>query len=157
MHVNAYAFDIRSGQYAHTDPDSAAHRYPLDPTGVAVTEFTLWLDSEYLIIERDGEQGRDARFKRVFQVNPSHVDSNGYLVKTDVLDLLAIPDPHDLSGAGTATFTFSFETTEALVVVDDSTIGIINDNNYPFGRGRHTDTGEPDDSEFILVRLRRVR
>jgi hypothetical protein len=38
---------------------------------------------------------------------------------------------------------------------DDSTIGLINDNNYPFGLGRHIELGEPDDSEFILVRVRR--
>jgi hypothetical protein len=75
-------------------------------------------------------------------------------VKTEVVDLLDIPDPRDLGGSGTGRFTFPFETTEALVVIDDSTIGVINDNNYPFGLGRHVDTGEPDDSEFILVRVR---
>ncbi len=32
---------------------------------------------------------------------------------------------------------------------------LINDNNYPFGLGRHVATGELDDNEFILLRVRR--
>ena len=76
-------------------------------------------------------------------------------MKTEILDLLDIPDPYDVGGSGTGRFTFPFETTEALVVLDDSTIGMINDNNYPFGLVRRVEEGEPDDSEFILIRLRR--
>jgi len=154
--VNVYSFDIRTRAYAHIEADSATYRYPLDPAGLAVPEFTAWRDDDYLVIERDGAQGPEAKFKRVFSVNPFALDSDGYLVKTQVLDLLDISDPHDIGESGSGSFSFPFETTEALVVVDDSTIGMINDNNYPFGRGRHTDTGEPDDSEFILVRIRGV-
>lgn len=40
-----------------------------------------------------------------------------------------------------------------LVVLNESTIGVLNDNNYPFGLGRHAKTGEPDDNEFILLRI----
>jgi glycerophosphoryl diester phosphodiesterase len=40
-----------------------------------------------------------------------------------------------------------------VVVIDANTIGVINDNNYPFSLGRHLGTGQPDDSEFILIRL----
>jgi len=134
----------------------APYRYPLDPAGLAVPELTAWRDDDYLVIERDGAQGPEAKFKKVFAVNLFALDSDGYLVKTEVLDLLDIPDPHDIGESGSGSFSFPFETTEALVVVDDSTIGLIDDNNYPFGRGRHTDTGEPDDSEFILVRIREV-
>ncbi len=41
-----------------------------------------------------------------------------------------------------------------LVGIGDRTVGVTNDNNYPFSVGRHAETtGEPDDNEFILVRL----
>ncbi len=43
------------------------------------------------------------------------------------------------------------------MVLDERTLGIINDNNYPFGLGRHTATGQPDDNEFILIRLEPLR
>ena len=66
-------------------------------------------------------------------------------------------DPEDISGSGTGRFAFPYETTEALVVLDVGVVGIINDNNYPFGLGRHTATGQPDDSEFILIRLGPLR
>jgi len=152
--LNAYTLDVSAGRYTHRDPDSTTYRYPLDPLGISVPEFTWWTRSDYLVIERDGDQGPAARLKVVFRINPDDIDANGLLVKSLVVDLLDIPDPHDLGGTGTGQFTFPFETTEAVVVVDDSTIGIINDNNYPFGLGRHIATGEPDDNEFILLRLR---
>jgi len=155
--LNVYRFDLAAGRYVHGKFDGAVFRYPLDSAAVSVAEFTHWSGDDFLTIERDDGQGTTARFKRVFRVNPSQIDVEGLLRKTVIVDLLGIPDLHDLGGGGTGAFTFPFETTEALVVVDDSTIGIINDNNYPFSVGRHVDTGEPDDSEFILLRVRRGR
>lgn len=154
--VNAYAFSLATGRYRHNDAEGYAFRYPLDPRGIAVPELTHWTGEHYLAIERDGGQGEDARFKKLFLVDLSGSSRTGLLEKTEIVDLLAIPDRHDIGGSGTGTFTFPFETTEAMVVIDDSTIGIINDNNYPFGLGRHLESGEPDDSEFILLRLRHI-
>ena len=31
------------------------------------------------------------------------------------------------------------------------TLGVINDNNFPFSRGRHLGTGAADDSELIVI------
>ena len=155
--LNVYGFELSTGRYRQLDPDSAEYRYPLNPAGVAVPEITVWSSDDYLVIERDGGQGPTAEFKRVFLISASDLDPDGFLIKTEIVDLLNIPDPHNLGGSGTGTFTFPFETTEALVVIDDSTIGIINDNNYPFGLGRHVEAGEPDDNEFILLRVRRPR
>jgi len=42
---------------------------------------------------------------------------------------------------------------EDVVVLGPRTIGVINDNNYPFSIGRHVGTGDPDDNEFIVIRL----
>ncbi len=155
--LNVYGFQLSTRTYSHVVADSAAYRYPLSREGNAVPELTVWSGDDYLVIERDGGQGPTAEFKRIFLFNRLHVDSDGLVVKTEIADLLVIPDPHNLGGSGTGMFSFPFETTEALVVMDDSTIGLINDNNYPFGLGRHAEVGEPDDSEFILLRVRRRR
>nr|BFE85201.1 hypothetical protein GCM10020093_078020 [Planobispora longispora] len=37
------------------------------------------------------------------------------------------------------------------MILDDRTLGILDDNNFPFSSGRTA--GEPDDNEFITVRL----
>ena len=42
---------------------------------------------------------------------------------------------------------------QRLAVLNENTLGVLNDNNYPFGLGRHAKTGEPDDNEFILLRI----
>ncbi|XYH95796.1 hypothetical protein ACMHYB_49720 [Sorangium sp. So ce1128] len=36
-------------------------------------------------------------------------------------------------------------------MLGDRRIGVLNDNNFPFGQGRHLGTKLPDDSEFIVV------
>ena len=71
-----------------------------------------------------------------------------------MLDLLNISDPDNVAGLGEV-FTFPFVTTEALAVLDDRTIVLCNDNNYPFSVGRHVEEGLPDDNEFILIRFDR--
>ena len=37
------------------------------------------------------------------------------------------------------------------MILDDRTLGVLNDNNFPFSSGRTP--GKPDDDEFITVRL----
>jgi hypothetical protein len=42
------------------------------------------------------------------------------------------------------------------VILDDRTLGVLNDNNLPLSSGRNP--GRPDDNEFITIRLdRRLR
>ncbi len=51
-------------------------------------------------------------------------------------------------------YSFPYVTPECLVVIDDRTLLVANDNNYPMSVGRRPpDT--PDDNEFILLRLPR--
>ena len=128
----------------------------MDPAAVGVPEITVLDGGGFLVIERDGGQGPTARFKKVFFVKLDELDTEGFLIKTEVLDLLDIADPDDISGTGTGRFTFPYETTEALAVLDTGVVAIVNDNNYPFGLGRHVDSGQPDDSEFILLYLGRL-
>jgi hypothetical protein len=64
-----------------------------------------------------------------------------------------IKDPHDLNKDGDDHFSFPFWTIEGLVVVDATTLGVVNDNNYPFGQARDTSETKPDDNEFILIKV----
>jgi glycerophosphoryl diester phosphodiesterase len=155
--LNVYAFDLAEGRYTTTDPDSATYRYRLDAQAISVAEITARSGNDFLVIERDGEQGPSANFKRVFLMNRLGIDAAGVVEKIQLIDLLDIADPHDLTRSGTGHLRFDFETVEALVIVDDSTVGLINDNNYPLGRARLEQTGAPDPTEFILVRIRRPR
>jgi hypothetical protein len=46
---------------------------------------------------------------------------------------------------------FPFVTIEDVVILDDRSLGVLNDNNFPFSAGRSPDT--PDNNEFIVIRL----
>lgn len=76
------------------------------------------------------------------------------------VDLLKIDDPHGISapselgdvGLGKE-FAFPFVTIEDVLFFDEKHIGVLNDNNYPFSIGRHAGSGQPDDNEFIVLKL----
>ncbi|MGB5595448.1 MAG: PEP-CTERM sorting domain-containing protein, partial [Crocosphaera sp.] len=59
--------------------------------------------------------------------------------------------PNNIGGNGTTDgiFTFPFVTIEAIFPIDDNTLLITNDNNFPFSVGRTP--GQADNNEFILV------
>jgi hypothetical protein len=122
-------------------------------SGQAIGDFTAVADRAFLVIERDGWQGAAALFKKIFLVRLDEVDADGYLVKHEVVDLLDVADPDDIGGTGTGVFTFPFVTIESVIPLSANRIVVVNDNNYPFSSGRTP--GQPDDNEFIEVRLRR--
>jgi glycerophosphoryl diester phosphodiesterase len=148
------------------DPDDALRIYKFDATtseytglvgfyqtsvpGHAIGDFTPINDSEFLVIERDGKQGDEAEFKKIFKVDISNIDENGYVEKSEVVDLLNIQDPNDLNNDGETAFTFPFVTIEDVLVINENTILVANDNNYPFSTGR--DEGI-DNNEVILLEL----
>ena len=125
--------------------------YRLDTAGFSIGDLTAVSDRALLVIERDQNQGATAAFKKIFLVDLDKVDSAGFLVKREVADLLNLADPDDIGGTGTGVFTFPFVTIESVIPLGRRTLGVLNDNNYPFSSGRTP--GEPDDNEFILIRL----
>jgi alkaline phosphatase len=144
-------FDIASRQYT----DEKLY-YRLDNPANAIGDLAVINDNEYLVIERDGGQGASAKFKRIYKIDLSKTDSNGYVVKEEVADLLNIQDPNDLNGDGKTTFDFPFVTIENVLVVDKNTILVANDNNYPFSTGRPgNDPQNPviDNNEILLLKL----
>ncbi|MFQ5583092.1 MAG: esterase-like activity of phytase family protein [Calditrichia bacterium] len=147
--LNIYRFNPAKGEYTGLLP---YRKYMLDTQAEAVTELIALTPEKFMVIERDGKEGPEAEFKKIFLIDFSQVDGEGYLIKQELVDLLKIPDPQNIGGMGHF-FTFPFETTEAFCLPDEFTIAVINDNNYPFSVGRHVDSGKPDDSEIILIRF----
>ena len=115
-------------------------------------------DTKLAIVERDNFEGPEAAFKKVFVVDiEDHED--GVLRKSELFDLLQIPDPVsltiDVEGArAEGTFAMPFVTIEGIARLDDHTLLLCNDNNYPGSVGRHVLEGQPDDNEIILLHLR---
>jgi glycerophosphoryl diester phosphodiesterase len=122
-------------------------RYPVEHSGHGIGELSYWQErGAYLVIERDWRHGSRAAFKRIYTWRPEL----GAAVKEEIVDLLNIRDPH-LIATEDSLFTLPYLTIEAVQPIDDHTILICNDNNYPAVGGRTTD--RRDDTEFILVEV----
>ncbi|WP_292774339.1 esterase-like activity of phytase family protein [Nostoc sp. NMS9] len=144
-------FDLANHEYT----DKKLY-YRLDNPSNSIGDLAVINDNEYLVIERDNNQGVAAKFKRIYKIDLSKTDSNGYVAKEEVADLLNIQDPNDLNGDGKAAFDFPFQTIENVLVVDKNTILVANDNNYPFSTGRPgNDLQNPviDNNEILLLKL----
>lgn len=144
--LRIYEYDLTSSQWA----EDLIGFYGLDVPNHAIGDFTPINEKEFLVIERDGGQGETAQFKKVFKIDISQVDENGYVQKEELVDLLNIADPNDLNGDGNTTFTFPFVTIEDVLILDEKTLLIANDNNYPFSVGRGPDI---DNNEIIKIEL----
>ena len=145
--LRIYEFDVRSAAFRRF-----VGFYPLDAAGHMIGDFTPANSCEFLIIERDNDQGAAAQFKKIFKVDLCTVDANGFVHKEEVADLLDIHDPGDLNGDGHTTFTFPFVTIENVLMLDGNKVLVANDNNYPFSLGRGPDI---DNSEIIVLKLAR--
>lgn len=149
-------FDIQTKQYT-----GQVFFYRLEDSSHAIGELTAINDQEFLVIERDNRQGdpnnpeftNPAQFKRIYKIDISRLDDEGFVEKQLLVDLLNIPDPNGIGGNGTTdgTFTFPFVTIESVLPVNPRTLLVINDNNYPGSVGRTP--GKADDNEFILIKL----
>ena len=117
-------------------------------------------DQVFLVLERDTGEGLTAEIKRVYRIDLDDLDGRGNLNKTLVCDLMDIDDSGVLTRAEDGAiglgrhYSFPYVTPECLAIIDDHTLLIANDNNYPLSVGRRPpDT--PDANEFILLRLSR--
>ncbi|MBC8163479.1 MAG: esterase-like activity of phytase family protein [Roseiflexaceae bacterium] len=132
--------------------------YPLNAASNAIGELTALSDSEFLVIERDNNQGAAAVDKKIYKVNLGSFNADGTLKKELVVDLMSITDRNGITkpeegsvGLGN-NFSFPFQTIESVFPLDERTLLVIDDNNYPFSSGRRPGRA-PDDSEFILLGL----
>jgi hypothetical protein len=157
-----YAFDPEEGKFLPESGPAPFMYYPLDEAARAVGAFLSLGKGVFLTLERDSKQGTEARIKRIYRVRDDKLDVNGVLQKELLVDLLDIHDPDSLASghfqSNAGRFSFSYKTIESLVVLDDHTLGVINDNNYPFGTGPSSvssdDPGKsPEETVFILLRV----
>lgn len=127
-------------------------RYQLDDPAHAIGEIAVINENEFLVIERDGRQGDEAEFKRIYRIDLTRRDANGVFAKELVVDLLNIADPRFLApSTRDGLFRFPFFTIEAVIVLDANTILVNNDNNFPATGGRGPEVRDP--TEFIWLRL----
>ncbi|MGV0028789.1 glycerophosphodiester phosphodiesterase family protein [Phormidesmis priestleyi] len=143
--LRIYEFDVATKQY-----EGLVGYYKLENPANAIGDFTVVNHNEFLIIERDNNQAAAAQFKRIYKVDFSNQDSNGFVSKELVADLLNIKDPNDLNKDGSTTYTMPFQTIEDVLVIDANTILVANDNNYPFSVGRPPAI---DNNEITLLQL----
>lgn len=143
--LRIYEYDLFENEYT-----GLAGFYGLENPNHAIGDFAVINENEYLVIERDGGQADDAEFKKIFKVDLSQTDENGFVAKEEIVDLLDIADPNDLNNDGSTSFEFPFVTIEDVLVIDEDTILVANDNNYPFSVGRPP---EIDNNEIILLNL----
>ena len=148
--LSIYTFDTDEAGFLNENATTPSYRYRLDAEATAIGDFTLYSKTQGLVIERDSREGAEAVLKKVYKVDFTQIDEQGYLVKNLVADLLRIEDPNDLNQDGMDTFTFPFWTIESLTVEDSTTITIINDNNYPLGSARGT---AGDNTEMVMLEV----
>jgi hypothetical protein len=129
-------------------------------TNVFVTgDMTHIVRDRYLMIERDDFQGPPTgaappRQKKLYLFDLDEVDqATGLLKKRLIVDLLDIADPTDIGGPlvgiPATRFTFPLQSVESLTPVDEFTLLVGLDNNYPGGNGRLP--GTPDGTEIITL------
>jgi hypothetical protein len=138
-------FDLRTQQYT-----GKRYAYQLGAANLAIGDAIAVDKDRFLIIERDGGQGATAVIKRIYVADRRDRDGDGLLDKTLLVDLMNIANPRRLGGFGT-TFTFPFQTIEDVAILDQNTIAVLNDNNFPFSSGRTA--GAADNNEFITIDL----
>lgn len=146
--LRIHEFDVDGERYT-----GRSFMYPLSDAATAIGDMTAIDDTRFLIIERNESSGPAPAvpaFKRLYMVDIAKAANDGTLSKTEIVDLMNVADPDDLNRDGSRIFTFPFVTIENVLVLDRSTILIINDNNYPGGGGRGPTS---DNTEFILIRM----
>jgi hypothetical protein len=126
--------------------------YQLADPALAIGDAVAVDAHRFLVIERDNAQGDAAMVKKIYLADRRDRDHDGRLDKTLIADLLDIANPRGVGGFG-PTFRFPFQTIEDVVILDDRTLGVLNDNNFPVSSGRAP--GRPDNNEFITIRLTR--
>ena len=138
-------YDVRAQRYTGT-----RYAYQLETATNAIGDAIAVDRDRFLIIERDNGQGATAVFKRIYLADKRDRDRDGAMDKTLLVDLMNVANPRRVGGFD-RTFTFPFQTIEDVVILDEKTIAVLNDNNFPFSSGRTA--GKADDNEWIIIAL----
>ncbi|AKJ27389.1 esterase-like activity of phytase family protein [Caldimonas brevitalea] len=142
-------FDLSSEAYTGT-----VYHYPLDAAGVAIGDMTAIDDTRFIVIERNNGTATTPTppFKKLYLVDLAGVPHGGVVRKTELVDLMNVPDPDDLDRDGRRVYTMPYVTIEDVLVLNDHTLLVVNDNNFPYGGGREA---AADNTEFVRISLPR--
>ncbi len=150
-------FDLAARKY--TD-QKWNYRVDEEFPNAVIGDLTAVDNDRFVLIERDDDQGEQARQKKVYLIDLRRVGADGYLEKQLVIDLLRIRDPAGVSlparpgefGVGDP-FSFPLVSVETVEVLDNERLLIANDNNYPGNDARWIARDRPDDTELIIIRV----
>ena len=162
--VRVLEFDVQKAAYT-----GRSFRYQLELAGNNIGDFNMIDKDTAVVIERDNGEGDPAlacngparpdcfnvpaRFKRVYKIDLSSVDAQGFVRKVGFVDLLDIADPKSVARAGGSQgrFTFPHWCIEGVDVVDADHIVVLNDNNLTVSAAR--EFGRNEANEVILLRV----
>jgi hypothetical protein len=151
-----YVFDVRSRRYTGRGPD-----YRVADPSYLVSDFTALDEHRFIALERDNAQGAAARHKRGFVVDLRREQPGGALAKREVVDLLDVADPDQISLPGRPgdiglgdPFAMPYVTIESVLPVGGERLAIVNDTNFG-STGRNPQL--PDPSDFVIVRVPGLR
>ncbi len=143
--LRVYRFDVASSQFT-----GLVGLYLMDKPGHAIGDFTPINVNEFIVIERDSSQASANGFKKLFKIDISKKDAQGFFAKQELANLMAIQDESDLNGDGSKVYTMPFVTIENVLVLDSQRVLVANDNNYPFSLGRPPAL---DNNEMVVLQL----
>jgi len=145
-------------------------KYRFEQAGNVAADFQMLNDRQGLVIERDDasegvtpvcpkEMRTDcfthpAQFKRIYKIDMSQIDADGFVKKVAYIDLTRIANPNAKAhlGDNAAVFALPHLGPEGLTVVDAEHIVVVNDNNFPYSSGRTL--GQPDHNELTLLNVK---
>lgn len=164
--VRMLEFDVASRRWT-----GRQWRYRLENPANVIGDIAMVDANSAVLIERDDASegsaaqacngparpdcfNRPAAFKRVYRIDLSHTDAQGFVRKLGWIDLMDIADPEGVAHAPrepNGRFALPFQGPEGIAVVDAEHIAVVNDNNLPFNSARRI--GKPDDTEIALLRV----
>jgi hypothetical protein len=145
-----FEFDVRERRFT-----GRRWTYRMSREGTLVSDAVAYDGKHLIVLERDNFEGPEADWKRAFTIDvPGRRE---VIEKEQIVDLLAIRDPHEISlparpgdfGLGDP-FEFPYVTVEAVLPVRGDELAFVNDTN--FGSTGRNDT-LPDYSDFIVVEV----
>jgi hypothetical protein len=157
-------FDVQQASYT-----GRSFKYALEANGNNIGDFNMIDSDTAIVIERDNGEGDaalacngparpdcfnvPARFKRVYKIDLTNRDAEGFVRKIGYIDLLDIADPNGKARLGGANGKFSFPhwCIEGADIVDADHIAVLNDNNLTVSAAREFGKNEPN--EMILLRV----
>ena len=157
-------FDVQRGEYT-----GRSFRYQMELAGNSIGDLNMIDATTALVIERDNNEGspaqacngparadcfhKPAQFKRVYKIDLSDLDADGFVRKLGYVDLMDIADPSGKARIGGVNGRFSFPQwcIEGVDIVDADHIVVLNDNNLTVSASREFGRNEPN--EVILLRV----